>query len=186
MGMEHTQRQFDRLPEQFNLTYTLFSDEARECTGISGCIESPNLLTQAQVDAVTLAFSTLDRGHMNKEDTPMTTTAQLRALPHRAAAPAPPLSEDDARQQARLLKALADETRLRIISLLHRHSGDISVFEIVEVFELEQPTISHHLRILRDAGIVDFRKAGLYCYYFIKPTMLHKAITAIQQAGGLV
>ncbi len=64
----------------------------------------------------------------------------------------PALTEDEAVTQARLLKALADPTRLRILSLLSRHEGEVCVFEIVESFTLEQPTISHHLRILRDAG----------------------------------
>jgi len=64
----------------------------------------------------------------------------------------PTLAEDEAVVQARLLKALADPTRLRILSLLSRYEGEVCVFEIVESFTLEQPTISHHLRILRDAG----------------------------------
>jgi ArsR family transcriptional regulator, arsenate/arsenite/antimonite-responsive transcriptional repressor len=96
------------------------------------------------------------------------------------------LSEEDARIQARLLQALSDPTRLGIISLLSRHGGNISVFEIVECFLLEQPTISHHLRILRDAGIIDFHKRGLSCFYYLKPDMLHKAVKAIQEAGGLL
>ena len=65
----------------------------------------------------------------------------------------PALNEDEAVGQARLLKALADPTRLRILSLLSRYEGEVCVFEIVESFTLEQPTISHHLRILRDAGL---------------------------------
>jgi ArsR family transcriptional regulator, arsenate/arsenite/antimonite-responsive transcriptional repressor len=88
---------------------------------------------------------------------------------------APTLTEDDAVGQARLLKALADPTRLRILSLLSRHEGEVCVFEIVESFTLEQPTISHHLRILRDAGLVDCRKKGLWAYYYVRRDALGRA-----------
>jgi ArsR family transcriptional regulator len=93
----------------------------------------------------------------------------------------PTLSEDDAVVQARLLKVLADPTRLRILSLLIRHGGDICVFEIVECFRLEQPTISHHLRILLDAGLVDCRKRGLWAYYYVRREALGRAREVIGQ-----
>jgi ArsR family transcriptional regulator, arsenate/arsenite/antimonite-responsive transcriptional repressor len=88
---------------------------------------------------------------------------------------APALNEDEAITQARLLKALADPTRLRILSLLSLHEGEVCVFEIVESFTLEQPTISHHLRILRDAGLVDCRKKGLWAYYYVRREALSRA-----------
>lgn len=88
---------------------------------------------------------------------------------------APALTEEEAIGQARLLKALADPTRLRILSLLSRHEGEVCVFEIVESFTLEQPTISHHLRILRDAGLVDCRKKGLWAYYYVRRESLGRA-----------
>jgi ArsR family transcriptional regulator len=87
----------------------------------------------------------------------------------------PALTEEEAVTQARLLKALADPTRLRILSLLSRHEGEVCVFEIVESFTLEQPTISHHLRILRDAGLVDCRKKGLWAYYYVRREALSRA-----------
>lgn len=92
----------------------------------------------------------------------------------------PTLNEDDAVVQARLLKALADPTRLRILSLLSRHEGEVCVFEIVESFTLEQPTISHHLRILRDAGLVDCRKKGLWAYYYVRREALSRAGDVIE------
>lgn len=92
----------------------------------------------------------------------------------------PTLTEDDAITQARLLKALADPTRLRILSLLSRHEGEVCVFEIVESFTLEQPTISHHLRILRDAGLVDCRKKGLWAYYYVRREALNRASDVIE------
>ena len=95
----------------------------------------------------------------------------------------PALTEEEAVTQARLLKALADPTRLRILSLLSRHEGEVCVFEIVESFTLEQPTISHHLRILRDAGLVDCRKKGLWAYYYVRREALSRAQEVI---NGLV
>jgi ArsR family transcriptional regulator len=92
----------------------------------------------------------------------------------------PTLNEDDAVVQARLLKALADPTRLRILSLLSRYEGEVCVFEIVESFTLEQPTISHHLRILRDAGLVDCRKKGLWAYYYVRREALSRAREVIE------
>lgn len=91
----------------------------------------------------------------------------------------PALNEDEAVDQARLLKALADPTRLRILSLLSRYEGEVCVFEIVESFTLEQPTISHHLRILRDAGLVDCRKKGLWAYYYVRRDALNRALEVI-------
>lgn len=76
--------------------------------------------------------------------------------------------------QARLLKAIADPTRLRILAILSEHEGDVCVYEMVEQFQLSQPTISHHLRILRDAQIVDLRKKGLYAYYYLCRTTLQQ------------
>lgn len=87
----------------------------------------------------------------------------------------PALTEEEAIAHARLLKALADPTRLRILSLLSRHEGEVCVFEIVESFTLEQPTISHHLRILRDSGLVDCRKKGLWAYYYVRREALGRA-----------
>src|SRR6184192_3243094 len=72
-----------------------------------------------------------------------------------------------ARQHALLFKALGDPTRLGILALLTRHGGDIHVTEIVEHFDLEQPSISHHLHILYTAGLVDYFKSGLYCFYYV-------------------
>ena len=110
---------------------------------------------------------------------------QSAGLPAIAVAPrfAPALTEEEAVNQARLLKALADPTRLRILSLLSRHEGEVCVFEMVESFTLEQPTISHHLRILRDAGLVDCRKKGLWAYYYVRREALTRAQEVI---NGLV
>ena len=87
----------------------------------------------------------------------------------------PTLTEEEAVVQSRMLRALADPTRLRILNLLSRHEGEVCVCEIVENFPLEQPTISHHLRILRDVGLVDFHKKGLWAYYYVCREALNRA-----------
>ena len=93
----------------------------------------------------------------------------------------PALSAEEAIGQARLLKALADPTRLRILRLLSQHEGEVCVFDIVESFPLEQPTISHHLRLLRDAGLIDCRKAGPWAYYYVLHDALQRAQDAIEK-----
>lgn len=93
----------------------------------------------------------------------------------------PTLTEDEASRQALLIKALANPTRLHLLSLLSRYEGEVCVFELVESLPLEQPTISHHLRILRDAGLVDSRKKGPCTYYFVQREALRRAQDIIGQ-----
>lgn len=70
-------------------------------------------------------------------------------------------------QQASALQALGDETRLKMIQLLARHES-LCVCEIQEAFELGQPTVSHHLKILRDAGLVTVERRGKWAYYALR------------------
>src|SRR5690242_12319729 len=86
-----------------------------------------------------------------------------------------PLSADDAVAQARLLRALADPTRLRILSLLKKHGGQVCVVEIAENFTLEQPSISHHLRNLLSAGLIDCHRQGHWTYYYVRLETLKRA-----------
>ncbi len=74
------------------------------------------------------------------------------------------------RQQV-LFSALADPTRLQMVHLLAR-SGELCVCDFTSAFDLSQPTISHHLRILREAGIVTCRKAGLWVHCSLDRTVL--------------
>lgn len=87
----------------------------------------------------------------------------------------PGLSEEQAKDQARLLKALSDPTRLRILSLLTCYPDVMTVYDIVSCFTLEQPSVSHHLRVLREAGLIDFRKRSLHVYYYIRRSKLNEA-----------
>jgi len=77
----------------------------------------------------------------------------------------PRLDAATALRYTRILKALADETRLRIIDLVASAGDDLCACEIESFFELSQPTISHHMRILRDVGVVVAEKRGQWVYY---------------------
>ena len=77
-----------------------------------------------------------------------------------------PLSADDAVRISPLLKALADPVRLRLLSLVASHAeGEACVCDLQEAFELSQPTISHHLKVLHDAGLLEREKRGVWVYY---------------------
>jgi ArsR family transcriptional regulator, arsenate/arsenite/antimonite-responsive transcriptional repressor len=79
---------------------------------------------------------------------------------------AQPLSQAQAEQVAPLLKALADPVRLRLMSLVASHpGGEACVCDLNEAFELSQPTISHHLKVLHEAGLLDRDKRGVWVYY---------------------
>jgi ArsR family transcriptional regulator len=84
-----------------------------------------------------------------------------------------PLSMAQAEQVAPLLKALADPVRLRLMSLVaSRPGGEACVCDLNEAFDLSQPTISHHLKVLHEAGLVDRDKRGVWVYYRVRPRAL--------------
>jgi ArsR family transcriptional regulator len=77
-----------------------------------------------------------------------------------------PLSSEQAEQVAPLLKALADPVRLRLMSLVASHpGGEACVCDLSDAFDLSQPTISHHLKVLHDSGLLDREKRGVWVYY---------------------
>ena len=77
-----------------------------------------------------------------------------------------PLSRSQAEQVAPLLKALADPVRLRLMSLVASHEGgEACVCDLTDAFDLSQPTISHHLKVLHDVGLLDRSKRGVWVYY---------------------
>ncbi len=79
---------------------------------------------------------------------------------------AEPLSAEQARQVAPLLKALADPVRLRLMSLIASHpGGEACVCDLTGAFDLSQPTISHHLKVLHETGLLDRDKRGVWVYY---------------------
>jgi ArsR family transcriptional regulator len=76
------------------------------------------------------------------------------------------LSEPRTASLAERLKAVADPTRLRLLDMLTQQDGALCVCDITPHFEQNQPTISHHLKLLRDAGLVDTEKRGIWAYYW--------------------
>ena len=84
-----------------------------------------------------------------------------------------PLTQPQADQIAPLLKALADPVRLRLLSIVASHEGgEACVCDLNDCFDLSQPTISHHLKVLHGAGLVDREKRGTWVYYRVRPEAL--------------
>src|SRR5437868_15512866 len=79
---------------------------------------------------------------------------------------------DEAAGMAAVAKALGDPVRLQLVDVLRKHAGKVCVCELVPLFDLSQPTVSHHLKVLREAGIVGSERVGLWAYYFVIPDAL--------------
>jgi ArsR family transcriptional regulator, arsenate/arsenite/antimonite-responsive transcriptional repressor len=99
---------------------------------------------------------------------------QKRAAGERCCEPVvyPDVAREDARRMAHVAKALGDPIRLQLVDVLRKHAGKVCVCELVPLFDISQPTLSHHLKTLRDAGIVDSERQGLWAYYYVVPDAL--------------
>ncbi len=84
----------------------------------------------------------------------------------------PDVQRGEALRMAEVAKALGDPVRLQLIDVLRRHAGKVCVCELVPLFDISQPTLSHHLKKLRDAGLVDSERKGLWAYYYVIPDSL--------------
>jgi len=90
------------------------------------------------------------------------------------------LSVEDAQRFAQLLKAVAEPTRLRLVSLIAaQENQEACVCDLTEPVGLGQPTVSHHLKILVDAGILHREKRGVWAYYSIVPGALERAAAVL-------
>ena len=86
-----------------------------------------------------------------------------------------PLSLDDAQDFARILKSVADPTRLRLVSLIAGHEQqEACVCDLTDPVGLGQPTVSHHLKILVDAGVLRREKRGVWSYYSLEAAVLNR------------
>jgi len=84
-----------------------------------------------------------------------------------------PMTADAAERIAPLLKAIADPVRLRLLSLVASHEdGEACVCDLNDAFDLSQPTVSHHLKLLHEAGLLDRDKRGVWVYYRVNPAAL--------------
>jgi ArsR family transcriptional regulator len=81
----------------------------------------------------------------------------------------PELERQRAERLATIAKALGDPVRMQLVDVLRKHAGEVCVCELVPLFDLSQPTVSHHLKVLRDAGIVGSERRGLWAYYYVIP-----------------
>lgn len=96
-----------------------------------------------------------------------------------------PLGQEEAAAQAAVFKALADPVRLRLLALIAASTDDgACVCDLVDGFELSQPTISHHLKVLRNAGLVESERRGTWVYYRIRPQVLADARRLMDLLGA--
>lgn len=86
-----------------------------------------------------------------------------------------PLSPGQAIEVARVFKAMGDPVRLRLLSLIASHEGgEACVCDLTDVFDLTGPTISHHLKVLRETGLISGERRGTWVYYRVEPDALHQ------------
>src|SRR5437588_294699 len=86
----------------------------------------------------------------------------------------PDVARAQAQRMAAIAKALGDPVRLLIVDVLRKHAGKVCVCELVPLFDVSQPTVSHHLKVLRDAGLVGSERRGLWAYYYVVPGALEE------------
>ena len=89
----------------------------------------------------------------------------------------PDVEREEAVRMASVAKALADPVRVQLVDVLRKHAGKVCVCELVPLFDLSQPTVSHHLKVLREAGIVGSERQGLWAYYYVIPDALQELST---------
>jgi ArsR family transcriptional regulator len=95
-----------------------------------------------------------------------------------------PLSAAEAAELSVLFKAIADPVRLRLVSLIACHAGgEACVCELTGAFDLTAPTISHHLRVLREAGLIGSERRGTWVFYWINPGVLAR-LSAVLGPGS--
>lgn len=84
-----------------------------------------------------------------------------------------PLTQDQAVELSHLFKAMADPVRLRLLSLIASHAGgEACVCDLTDAFDLTGPTISHHLKVLRESGLITGDRRGTWIYYRVHPEVL--------------
>ncbi|MFI7102429.1 ArsR/SmtB family transcription factor [Streptomyces sp. NPDC050161] len=96
-----------------------------------------------------------------------------------------PLDEDQCADLAKVFKALGDPVRLRLLSMIaSRAGGEVCVCDLTPAFELSQPTISHHLKLLKQAGLIDSERRGTWVYYRLLPQMTDRLAAILTRPAG--
>ena len=95
----------------------------------------------------------------------------------------PDIERERAERLAQIAKALGDPIRMQLVDVLRKHAGKVCVCELVPLFDLSQPTVSHHLKVLREAGLIEGEKRGTWVYYRLRPDAVRRlaSITASVQ-----
>jgi ArsR family transcriptional regulator, arsenate/arsenite/antimonite-responsive transcriptional repressor len=86
----------------------------------------------------------------------------------------PDIEREQAERLSAVAKALGDPIRMQLVDVLRKHAGKVCVCELVPLFDLSQPTVSHHLKVLREASIVGSERRGLWAYYYVNPESLEE------------
>ncbi|WAL66375.1 metalloregulator ArsR/SmtB family transcription factor [Amycolatopsis cynarae] len=95
-----------------------------------------------------------------------------------------PLSESQAVDLAKVFKAVGDPVRLRLLSLIASHDGgEACVCDLTGAFDLTGPTISHHLKVLRESGLITGERRGTWIYYRVQPETLARLSAVLTPAG---
>jgi ArsR family transcriptional regulator, arsenate/arsenite/antimonite-responsive transcriptional repressor len=95
-----------------------------------------------------------------------------------------PLSAEQSVDLSRVFKAMGDPVRLRLLSLIASHAGgEACVCDLTEVFDLSGPTISHHLKVLREAGLIIGERRATWVYYRIRPEVLEALASVLVPAA---
>jgi ArsR family transcriptional regulator len=124
---------------------------------------------------------------MSKQDLPVVGTGASACC---APLACEPLNAAEAEELAPLFKAVADPVRLRLLSLIACHEGgEACVCDLTGAFELTAPTISHHLKVLKTAGLIDSQRRGTWVYYWVIPNTLARLAAVLgsradAMAGG--
>ena len=93
-----------------------------------------------------------------------------------------PLSEGQSVELAPIFKAIGDPVRLRLLSMI-ASTTETCVCDLTDAFTVSGPTISHHLRVLREAGLVDCERRGTWVYYWVRPAVLRKLSALLEMAA---
>ncbi|MGI8308851.1 ArsR/SmtB family transcription factor [Saccharopolyspora hattusasensis] len=117
---------------------------------------------------------------MSKQETPVDNAALCCSPVIRQ-----PLTADQSAELARVFKAIGEPVWLRLLSLIASHAGgEACVCDLTGAFELSGPTISHHLKVLREAGVIEGERRGTWIYYRVRPETLRAVSSALVPADA--
>ena len=130
-----------------------------------------------------------DDGQVNSSPTTPPARTELTVLPEGSCSAGPltgGMTAADATELARVLKALADPARLRLLSLIaDSPTAAACACDLTEPLGLSQPTVSHHLKVLVDAGFLDRDKRGVWAWYSLVPGALQRAVAGVPGVAEL-